>query len=126
MLQSLCAGLLSEHCALHADQISGTTNGNRETMKHAGQTALDALEPLLAQLRALGEMREKSRGVFYLRAQAFLHFHEDSTGLYADLRAGDGFERFKVDTSMEQRALVDAVRRRLTAITFCVSSVRCF
>lgn len=82
-------------------------------MKHAGSTALDTLEALLVQLRALGQMREKSRGVFYLRSKAFLHFHEDPTGLYADLRAGADFERFQVDSAAQQRALVSAVRQRL-------------
>jgi hypothetical protein len=82
-------------------------------MKHAGQDALDALEDLLVQLRALGGMREKSRGVFYLRSMAFLHFHEDPTGLYADLRAGADFERFKVDALGQQEELVQSVRERL-------------
>jgi hypothetical protein len=82
-------------------------------MKHAGQAALDALEGLLVQLRALGEIREKSRGVFYLRSKAFLHFHEDPTGLYADLRLGAGFERFQVDSPEQRRALVVSVRRQL-------------
>jgi hypothetical protein len=82
-------------------------------MKHAGQAALDALEGLLEQLRALGEMREKARGVFYLRSKAFLHFHEDPTGFYADLRSGAEFERLKVDSPDQQRALVDSVRQRL-------------
>jgi hypothetical protein len=82
-------------------------------MKHAGQGALDVLDDLLVQLRALGGMREKSRGVFYLRSKPFLHFHEDPTGLYADLRAGDELERFNVDAVAQQQVLVQAVRERL-------------
>ncbi len=82
-------------------------------MKHAGQGALDVLDDLLVQLRALGGMREKLRGVFYLRSKPFLHFHEDPTGLYADLRAGDEFERFNVDAVAQQQVLVQAVRERL-------------
>jgi hypothetical protein len=82
-------------------------------MKHAGQATLEALDDLLIQLRALGGMREKSRGVFYLRSKAFLHFHEDPTGLYADLRAGADFERFKVDGLAQQQVLVQSVRERL-------------
>jgi hypothetical protein len=34
-------------------------------MKHAGAAALDALEPVLKQLRAIAGMKEKSRGTFY-------------------------------------------------------------
>ena len=68
-------------------------------MKHAGQAALDRLEPLLARVRAHPTLKEKSRGVFYLRSRAFLHFHEDPRGLYADVRMPDAadFERLWVD-----------------------------
>ena len=83
-------------------------------MKHASSTALDSLEPLLARLREFGVIREKSRGVFYFRSKAFLHFHEDPTGLYADLRAGSDFERFKVDSPAQQEKFLAIVRRRLT------------
>ena len=81
-------------------------------MKHAGGAALDRLEPLLAEVRAAGGLNEKSRGVFYLKSKAFLHFHEDSTGLYADVRAADGaaFDRLKVDQPAGAVALVERVR----------------
>jgi hypothetical protein len=77
-------------------------------MKHAGPAALDTLEPLLARLRALGGLREKTRGIFYLKSRAFLHFHEDPTGLYADVRAADGgdFDRLKVDGPEAEAALL--------------------
>jgi hypothetical protein len=68
-------------------------------MRHARADALDQLEPLLARLRAFDALNERSRGVFYLKARAFLHFHEDPAGLFADVRAADGrdFDRIKVD-----------------------------
>jgi len=77
-------------------------------MKHAGPGALDALEPLLERLRALGVLREKSRGVFYLKSRAFLHFHEDPSGLYADIRTPDGrdFDRLKMDCPEAEAALI--------------------
>jgi hypothetical protein len=74
-------------------------------MKHAGQAALDRLEPFLRQLRAMEELREKSRGVFYRRGRAFLHFHEDPRGLFADVRFEDDFERLEA-TSVGQRAVL--------------------
>ena len=66
-------------------------------MRHARNAALDQLEPLLKRLRAFSELREKSRGAFYLRSRSFLHFHEDPAGLFADSRTapGGGFERIK-------------------------------
>lgn len=79
-------------------------------MKHAGATALDQLEPLLAAIRALPGLKEKSRGVFYRGARAFLHFHEDPAGLFADVRlAGTEFERFRVETEGERDIFLSRV-----------------
>ncbi len=82
-------------------------------MKHAGPAALDALEPLLAQIRALPGLKEKARGVFYLKSRAFLHFHEDPAGLFADIRdpgAAD-FDRLRVDTDAGAHALTQRLTR---------------
>lgn len=71
-------------------------------MKHAGAAALDQLEPLLAAIRLLPGLTEKGRGVFYRRGRAFLHFHEDAAGLFADVRlTGAEFERFRVEAEGE-------------------------
>ena len=82
-------------------------------MKHAGQAALDQLESTLEAMRALPGLTEKGRGVFYRKSRAFLHFHEDPEGLFADLRdvAGEDFDRFDVTQSSE--ALLAATRDRL-------------
>lgn len=83
-------------------------------MKHAGPAALDQLEPLLKELRALEGLKEKARGVFYRRTRAFLHFHEDPSGLHADLRiAGDDFDRYRVQDEDERAALLALVRQTL-------------
>ncbi|HTX49133.1 MAG TPA: hypothetical protein VME40_07065 [Caulobacteraceae bacterium] len=76
-------------------------------MKHAGQAALDGVEPLLARIRDVGVLREKSRGVFYLKSRAWLHFHEDPAGMFVDVRAQDGkeFERLKLDPGAEREIL---------------------
>jgi hypothetical protein len=59
-------------------------------MKHAGDVALDAIEPLLREVRLLPGLIEKKRGIFYRKSQAFLHFHEDAAGIFADIKlAGD-------------------------------------
>ena len=84
-------------------------------MRHARDDDLDRIEPLLAQLRKLDELTEKSRGVFYRRSRACLHFHAVGDDTFADVRLdGDEFERTRVTTKAEQRALVAAVRRALT------------
>ena len=76
-------------------------------MKHAGGAALDSIEPLLASIRAAGVLREKSRGIFYLKSRAYLHFHEDPAGMFADIRAPDGkdFDRLKLDPAAEREIL---------------------
>jgi hypothetical protein len=86
-------------------------------MKHAGAAALDRLEPLLVQIRALPDLKEKARGVFYLKSRAFLHFHEDPRGLFADMRTTDSadFDRFQVDTTDGARGLIETLKARFSA-----------
>ena len=83
-------------------------------MRHARPAALDQIEPLLAQLRAIAGLREKSRGIFYRGSKAFLHFHEDPAGLFADIRSADGgdFERLQVDEPGAKDALVKIAEAR--------------
>ncbi|MGB3808692.1 MAG: hypothetical protein WA943_01275 [Parvibaculum sp.] len=83
-------------------------------MKHATATALDRLEPLLVELRKIEGVSEKTRGVFYRQRQSFLHFHEDPAGLFADLREGGDFTRYRVETAAEQRKLLAAVKRAIS------------
>ena len=84
-------------------------------MKHAGQGCLDQIEALLQSLRAIPGPIEKKRGIFYYRGKAFLHFHEDPKGLFADIRSADGsrFERIDVTDTSAQIALPDQTIRRL-------------
>ena len=49
-------------------------------MKHATPECLDGLEPLLEEIRRHTTLKERARGVFYLRSRAMLHFHEESGG----------------------------------------------
>lgn len=82
-------------------------------MHHAKPADLDKLEDLLAELRAL-PLKEKSRGVFYRGAKAFLHFHGDPEGLFADVRLkGADFDRFRVSTKQEQARFAKHVRAAL-------------
>ena len=80
-------------------------------MKHAGPEALDRLEPLIARIRDLPGLVEKARGVFYRKSRAFLHFHEDPKGLFADVRLeGEDFERIDVTGPEGEDRLVAMVR----------------
>jgi hypothetical protein len=84
-------------------------------LKHAGASTLDQLEALLSEVRALGGSVERSRGVFYRKGRAFLHFHEDPSGLFADLRGADDqdFARYDVSDEEGRSALLAAAKVRL-------------
>jgi hypothetical protein len=82
-------------------------------MRHARPDALDQLEEVLAALRVYPQLRERGRGVFYRGSKAFLHFHEDPEGLFADLRCAADFVRFRVTTSKERAHFLNVVRKTL-------------
>ena len=78
-------------------------------MKHAGPAAVAALEPLLARIRPIEALRERKPGTFYRGAQAFLHFHEDPAGFFADVKIDGEFHRFRASDPAEHDALVALV-----------------
>lgn len=82
-------------------------------MKHATSTALDALDPLIEKIRLIEGLAERKRGVFYRRSQAFLHFHEDPAGFFADLKTGPEWIRLPATTSADRRALLAAINANL-------------
>jgi hypothetical protein len=86
-------------------------------VKHAGTAALDALDDLLVKLRRHESLVERSRGTFYRKSSAFLHFHEDPAGLFADLKIDGEFERFRVSTAVERVALLRAVADLLAKLS---------
>ena len=75
-------------------------------MKHAGSGALDHLEPVLSQLRKLAGLRERKRGAFYRGSSAFLHFHEDPAGFFADLKIDGEFVRLPANNRREVATLI--------------------
>lgn len=87
-------------------------------MKHAGPDTMKRLAPLLRRLRTMPGLKEPRPGVFYRRAKAFLHFHDDPSGLYADLRMEPQgqFERFKIDEADQGAALIDLIESALKTI----------
>jgi hypothetical protein len=95
-------------------------------MKHAGTIALDALEPLLRRLRSIAGLQEKTRGVFYHKSRALLHFHEDPTGLYADIRApGEPeFERLSADGEEAVSAILSRVEAALSGVRTTIAKTQ--
>ena len=87
-----------------------------EPMKHAGPNALARIAPLLEELRARPVLRERRPGIFELKSRAFLHFHDDPSGVFADVRLGADFVRMPVTSSSEQADLLQRIDDRLSAV----------
>lgn len=49
---------------------------------------LKAIEPALDEIRKLKDIKEPKPGIFYLKSQGFLHFHEKDELIWADVRDG--------------------------------------
>jgi hypothetical protein len=83
-------------------------------MKHAGPDTLAQLANLLDDLRKRPVLRERRPATFYLKSKAFLHFHEDPAGIFADVKLDfDEFTRCPVTTSRQQQALLTSIDRCL-------------
>ena len=84
-------------------------------MKHAGPATLTLLEPLLVQLRSFGGLVERTPGSFYKKSKAYLHFHDDPAGLFADVKLdASTFTRLEVTTQAQQKMLLALVAQNLT------------
>jgi hypothetical protein len=82
-------------------------------VKHAGPAALDAISGLLEKLRDRTALVERKHGIFYVKGKAFLHFHEDRAGLFADLRVNGDWLRLPVNGPEDRDRLLVAVDRAL-------------
>ena len=73
---------------------------------------LEPLADLLASLRELDGLTERSPGTFYRKSNAFLHFHVDPAGLFADLKLDGEFHRFpRHDQSRNNARLLTKARQ---------------
>jgi hypothetical protein len=78
-------------------------------VRHARPEDLAPLAAVLERLRAVAVLTEKKPGTFYRGSKAFLHFHVDPAGLFADVRPREAWERLPVDTPDQQRVLLHVV-----------------
>ena len=85
-------------------------------MKHAGPDTLDRISALLAELRERQALREVRPGVFALKSRAFLHFHDDPSGIFADIRLAETFVRLPVTSRTQQLELLDRIDESLSSI----------
>lgn len=84
-------------------------------MKHADAATFARLDDVLAALREHHELKEVRTGAFYRKGRAFVHFHDDPAGLFADVRLNpaDDFTRVAVTTEAQRRRFLAAVARAL-------------
>ena len=82
-------------------------------MEHAGAAALDTLEALFAAIRQRDSVRERRRGYFYRKGRALAHFHQDPTGLFADLHDGPEWRRLRVSEPAERKRFLAALDRAI-------------
>jgi hypothetical protein len=83
-------------------------------MKHATTEALQQIGSLLGDLRRLPQMIERKPGVFYVKGKAFLHFHEDPAGLFADIKIRSDWTRFALKGAGERSAFLKLAARTLS------------
>ena len=83
-------------------------------MKHATAETLAVLSSLLAEVRRLDPLVERTTGTFYLKSRPFLHFHEDPSGIFADVKLDLAtFTRVRITSPKEQAALLVQIRQCL-------------
>jgi hypothetical protein len=82
-------------------------------MKHAGHETLDVLEELLEKIRALPQLTERKRGTFYKKSVAFLHFHEDAAGIFADIKSDGEFKRFEANSAKQHELIIAFAKNAL-------------
>jgi hypothetical protein len=83
-------------------------------MKHATAEDLIPIAGLLDKIRREKRIKEPKSGIFYWGGKAFLHFHVDPRGLFADLRGSDEWERLAVNDSHGQALLLAKMSQRLS------------
>ena len=83
-------------------------------MKHASTQTIAGIEPLLNRIRRFSELKEKKPGIYYYKSSAFLHFHEDGSQVYADIKlTPPNFKRLPVTTRAQQDELVNLIQEKL-------------
>jgi uncharacterized protein YigE (DUF2233 family) len=84
-------------------------------MKHADSDTLAKLGLLLEQVRQrMPPLKEKGEGRFYLKSTAFLHFHDDPAGIFADLKVNGEWQRYSVNTEAEYATILQMLDSQLT------------
>jgi len=85
-------------------------------MKPLKASTLHSLHPLLDVLRAHPALREVRPAEFALDDKDFVHFHEDSDGVFADVRLKEGRVHMPVSSPAQQGEFLERIDRTLEAL----------
>ena len=89
-------------------------NNPQEETKTSNLPWFLKLEPLLSKIRLHAALVERTPGCFYRKSKAYLHFHEDPSGTFADIKlAASGFTRVGATTQEERARLLALIERSL-------------
>ncbi len=87
-------------------------------MKHASQKTIQLIEPMLKDIRSIPGLVEKKSGIYYYKSRAFLHFHEEDSNTFADVRLVEPeFQRLPCTTENQQKQLIVKIRKCLKSIS---------
>jgi hypothetical protein len=86
-------------------------------VKHASAETIARLDELLGHLRMFPGLVERTPGTFYLGSKAFLHFHEDESHIFADVKLdGREFERLPASSRTDQQHLLNRIAAVVGAV----------
>ena len=80
------------------------------------ESTLDTLGALLKFLRTYEVLEETQGTKFLLSGKDFIHFHDDSDGLWADAILSKGRIRMSVASEAEQRELMGKIATKLESL----------
>ena len=85
-------------------------------MGRATKTTVESLAPLYDEVRALNidGLVVKASGAVYQRRNGILHFHEDPTGVQADVKVLGLWQRVEVNNAAGRRRVVALLRKHYT------------
>ena len=118
---SLVAGVISHRDTSRVDILSTASTcvivQGGTIMKALKASTLNSLNPLLDVLRAHPALREVRPAEFALDDKDFVHFHEDSDGVFADVRLKEeGRVHMPVSSPAEQAEFLERIDRTLEAL----------
>lgn len=85
-------------------------------MAHAKPSDLEDIKSLLAELRKIEGLKEKSMGCFYYKSKGILHFHTKDSRRYAHVFDGKNWQEvdLKKDVSvLQQKKIFTGIRKTL-------------